>query len=337
MIVFKNGMSNPTILFENFAFLFGAGILDGLSAGNNHNKIRALVEKKEELHLENLRREEMIKKKSKEISRQQLLTTQFSPQVCKMVYNGVISLDQPLKRSNITVCVIDIVNSTGKMAELDPRKSRIVIEVFFDVVTKCFLHWDLTIDKFTGDGVMALANAPKAQEDHSLRCVKACFEVMRSIDEQRNQLEALWGGSFDVRFGIHRGDATVGFIGSDQMRSYTAIGKSVSLAHRLCDKAPINTILITEETFREVVYYDPTIEGESGPFQSFKGFENTKFNTRVLHAPHLGAGSDIDSICEMCGGPLYVESLPNGTMGLMCRNCDDKEVDLRRPAMPSAA
>ena len=109
------------------------------------------------------------------------------------------------KRQEVTVFFMDIRGFT-KMSEKLPAEEVVrVLNKYFDIATTIFFKHDGTVDKFVGDAVMALFNAPTAVKDHELKAVQAALEIQKALKE--------WG-RVDAGIGIHTGDAIVGNIGS---------------------------------------------------------------------------------------------------------------------------
>jgi class 3 adenylate cyclase len=94
-----------------------------------------------------------------------------------------------------------------------------------------------TVDKYIGDAVMVLFNAPLEQADHSERAVRTALKMQA----------ALAGSPLSVGVGIHSGIAVVGNVGTAERLEYTAIGSTVNLAARLCESAAKGEIIVSEE------------------------------------------------------------------------------------------
>ncbi|HYJ92933.1 MAG TPA: adenylate/guanylate cyclase domain-containing protein, partial [Pyrinomonadaceae bacterium] len=104
------------------------------------------------------------------------------------------------------------------------------------------------LDKYIGDGLMALFGAPNATADDALNAVKAAVAMQRRIMALNGELVAEQLIPVTVGIGLHTGVATVGYIGSDKRSEYTAIGDTVNLAARLESNARGGQILISEAT-----------------------------------------------------------------------------------------
>jgi adenylate cyclase len=104
------------------------------------------------------------------------------------------------------------------------------------------------VDKFTGDGIMALFGAPIAHEDHARRACYAALELQRELAAYAAELRRERGLSFSVRIGLNSGEVVVGAIGEDLGMAYTAIGHTVGLAQRMEQLAAADRVYLTEHT-----------------------------------------------------------------------------------------
>jgi adenylate cyclase len=104
-----------------------------------------------------------------------------------------------------------------------------------------------TIDKFLGDGVMALYNTPLAQSDHALRAVRTALNIRDALPDFHRDLEPKF--RLGVNFGIHTGSAIVGTVGSPELMDFTAIGDTVNLASRLQGLSENSQITVSEDTY----------------------------------------------------------------------------------------
>ena len=90
-----------------------------------------------------------------------------------------------------------------------------------------------TIDKFIGDAVMALWNAPADDPDHTINACEAVLACLRKNDELNESFGSEGWPPYETRFGLHVGDAVVGNVGSSERMNYTALGATINLAARL--------------------------------------------------------------------------------------------------------
>lgn len=109
------------------------------------------------------------------------------------------------------------------------------------------------IDNYMGDGLMALFGLDN-EEGAPLRAVTAGLEMIAATGQLKPYLEAIYSRTFEIRVGIHYGEAVVGAIGAQSLRRVTAIGDAVNLASRIeaANKSAGTSLLISEETYNEV-------------------------------------------------------------------------------------
>lgn len=194
-------------------------------------------------------RQHIIDKKTSEATQLRQLSTQFSPQVVDAIQRGRFSLNKKAELRKICVVFIDVVGSTEKVNSLAPEKFQNVIEQFLKISIESFLKYDLTIDKFQGDGILAFSNSPVEHADFVDRVCLAVFEVRTKFELVRQQIENEWNGDFSIRKGIAVGTANVGFFGDRKnYNSFTAIGRPMALAARICAAAHPNQILLDRES-----------------------------------------------------------------------------------------
>ncbi len=282
-----------------------------------------------ELENEILNRDLIIDKKSSEALKLKTLSKQFSPQIIKSIIDGSLDIKAELYQSDICAIFIDIKDSTKKLLTISPSQMQKVISMYVEDVMGLFLKYDITVDKFLGDGVMGFTNNPVPQDDYIERALSCAFEVLDRLHSKKKIYEELWNGAFEVRVGISVGNATVGFYGSDlHVRSYTAIGRVINLASRINGIAPSNGIVLTKETVIAIKNKQTDLLAtlEFIPIKSIvlKGFETeevTLFEVRNLKR-HSELHSDDEDVCPNGHGLLFLNKNSKGVYILKCRDCD---------------
>ena len=136
-------------------------------------------------------------------------------------------------RRPVTVMFSDLRDFSRISEALAPEEVLDRLSRYFDVCSRAIHETGGVVDKFIGDAVMALWNAPSADEAH---CLSACRAMLACIEAEK----ALNAGfvaegrePFFTRFGLHTGNAVVGNVGSDDRMQYTALGAMVNLASRV--------------------------------------------------------------------------------------------------------
>jgi adenylate cyclase len=160
---------------------------------------------------------------------------------------GNLQLDLTPEPRLITVLFSDIVGFTPLSNQLGPRALAQLLNEYLDAMTKAIFASGGTVDKFMGDGVLALFGAPEelAPDEQANRAVSAVHkmhEALRNLNEKWQQANI---PTIQVRYGIHQGEAVVGMFGSAVRSDYTAIGPCVNIASRLQEAADPDGVLVS--------------------------------------------------------------------------------------------
>lgn len=148
----------------------------------------------------------------------------------------------------ITVLFADIRGFTALSEKEKPEKVVTLLNRYFSLMTEIIFEHGGTLDKFIGDGLMALFGAPTASPEDALNAVKAAVTMQKRLAKLNEELRAEGYGQISMGVGLHTGEATIGYIGSDKRSEYTAIGDTVNLASRLESNAVGGQILMSEAT-----------------------------------------------------------------------------------------
>jgi class 3 adenylate cyclase/tetratricopeptide (TPR) repeat protein len=151
------------------------------------------------------------------------------------------------ERKQVTVMFVDIVGSMDLAERLDPERWRGLLDRFFVIVSEAVQRLGGTIDKFTGDGVMAIFGAPVSQEDHARRACLAALGLHASLAPLAVEL-AGEGVELAIRVGLNSGEVIVGEIGEQGQMEYAAIGHTVGLAQRMESLAPAGSTTLSART-----------------------------------------------------------------------------------------
>jgi len=148
----------------------------------------------------------------------------------------------------VTVLFADIRGFTALSEREKPEKVVGLLNRYFSVMTDIIFAHGGTLDKYTGDGLMAIFGAPTATAEDALNAVKAAVTMQKRMATLNSELRAEGYGQISVGIGLHTGEATIGYIGSERRSEYTAIGDTVNLASRLESNAAGGEILMSEAT-----------------------------------------------------------------------------------------
>jgi class 3 adenylate cyclase/tetratricopeptide (TPR) repeat protein len=136
------------------------------------------------------------------------------------------------ERKQVTVLFADVSGSMDLAEQEDPEEWRQIMQRFFSLLGETVTRFEGTVDKFTGDGIMAIFGAPVAHEDHARRACYAALQMLDDVAEYAAELRRAKGLNFSTRIGINSGEVVAGAIGQGG-DGYTAIGHTVGLAQRM--------------------------------------------------------------------------------------------------------
>src|SRR6185295_6718959 len=181
------------------------------------------------------------------------------------------------ERKQVTVLFADVSGSMDLAEGRDPEEWRGIMQRFFAILADAVAEFEGTVDKFTGDGIMAVFGAPVAYEDHARRACYAALRMLDEVAEYAAELRRNPGLNFSTRIGANSGEVVAGAIGADGEGEYTAIGHTVGLAQRMEALAEPGTAYLTESTaalatgFLELEELGPfEIKGSSHPIEVFE-------------------------------------------------------------------
>ncbi len=176
------------------------------------------------------------------------LSKYVSPSVAnRALREEAFALEQPDRRE-ITIFFSDIRGFTDWSERKEPEEVTAVLNDYLTAMTEIVARHGGTLDKFVGDCVMVIFNAPDNVKDHAKRAVRMAREMQEKIVELSEAWHSHGREPIQVGMGIHTGFATVGNFGSDLFSDYTAIGNSVNLAARIESSSSAGQILISETT-----------------------------------------------------------------------------------------
>jgi len=149
------------------------------------------------------------------------------------------------QRQEITILFADIRGFTHFSEPLPPEELVDVLNEYLAVAADAILKEEGTLDKFMGDAVMAIFNAPLTQDDHVIRAARAALTMRAAVAKLHERMPKALRLNYGI--GIHTGDAVVGNVGTEQQMNYTAIGDAVNLARRLQENAAGGQILLSRQ------------------------------------------------------------------------------------------
>jgi adenylate cyclase len=241
-------------------------------------RVRSLLRIKE-LHddLTTLNRslEQRVQEQVAQLERLGRLKRFFSPQLAELIVAG--GTEDPLKthRREITVVFLDLRGFTAFAETAEPEEVMTMLGQYHEAMGRLVLEHEGTLERFTGDGMMIFFNDPLPVPNPTERALRMALSMRDRVAE----LSGGWrkrGWDLGLGVGIAQGYATLGAIGFEGRRDYSAIGTVTNLAARLCGEAQAGQVLISQRLLgpvEELVECEPvgelTLKGFRRPITGF--------------------------------------------------------------------
>jgi adenylate cyclase len=186
------------------------------------------------------------------------------------VVAGNVQITNQAETREVTILFADIRGFTGLSQQMSPEEVVRSLNGFFSLCVEILFQNEGTLDKFLGDGLMALFGAPVSQEDATDRALRTATQMQKSLRNWNKQRVAEGLPPLEAGIGIATGPCVAGAIGTRQTLSYTVIGQAANLADRLCSKANSYEIVISDVVAKKL-----NIQEELGYSQELdvKGFD----------------------------------------------------------------
>ena len=201
----------------------------------------------------------------------------ISPQIAKEIVNRADTGELQLggEQREVSVLFADIRNFTQISEQLAPEAVVEMLNTYLSAVTDAVVQFDGIVNKFAGDNIMAVWNAPQSQPEHALSAVRAAWEAQRRLTELQQSSDRTILVQFGI--GINTGIALAGNIGSVGRTEYTVIGDSVNVASRICSSAPGGEVWIGAGTYNQTkdnidveILEAQKLKGKSAPIEVYR-------------------------------------------------------------------
>jgi len=220
----------------------------------------------------------LARKIEQEIVTRERFSRLLSPNVAAKVIAGEMTIARGGQLvEECTVFNSDIRGFTQMSESADPAFLVEILNDYFEQMVETVFKYDGTLDKFMGDGIMALFGAPVCTDDDPIRCVNCALEQMEVLARMNQEVHDRVRNPLAIGIGIHTGPLVAGYIGSSKALSYTVIGDTANTSARLCGVAAAGQILVSEHTLSrlgsrfEYEELPPAhLKGKEKPFKMFQ-------------------------------------------------------------------
>ena len=197
---------------------------------------------------------------------------------CDACGSPLSARDSHAEFKQVTVLFADVVDSMDLAAALGAERLREIMTALVERSAAVVQRYGGTVDKFTGDGIMAVFGAPIALEDHAIRACPTALDIQSETETLAAEIERSDGVTLKLRVGLNSGEVIVGEIGSGNL-GYTAIGEQVGMAQRMESVAPPGGVMLSESTGRLV---EDAMELGEPQVMHIKGFDGAVTAQQLL-------------------------------------------------------
>ena len=166
---------------------------------------------------------------------------------CNECGAAVATATTPAEYKQVTVLFADVVHSMDIAATVGAERLREIMTELVGRAAAVVQRYGGTVDKFTGDGIMAVFGAPVALEDHATRACLAALGVLEEAKRLALDIQERDGVDLQLRVGLNSGEVIAGEIGSGPF-GYTAVGEQVGMAQRMESVAPPGGVMLSAST-----------------------------------------------------------------------------------------
>ena len=174
-----------------------------------------------------------------------------SKDVMKKVISDIDKLKLGGVRAVVTILFVDIRNFTQISEALSPQEVSSILNEYFSTIEPVIGKYHGIVNKYMGDGLLAIFGEPIKNSEHALNTIKCGIEIVDRVKILREKLLLEGKPLINVGIGINTGEVFVGNIGSEERLEYTVIGDNVNLAYRI---EAYNQLLKTQFLISEYTY-----------------------------------------------------------------------------------
>ena len=206
------------------------------------------------------------------------------------------------ERRVVSVIFVDLVGFTARAERLDPEDVYAILTPYHECVRHEIQSFGGVVEKFIGDAVMAVFGAPTAFGDDAERAMRAALAVRDSVGEMNKRDAQL---DLQLRIAVNTGDALVSLTTRPELGESMIAGDVVNTASRLQQAAPVNGILVSDETYaatRDAIVYEPAVpvvaKGKAQPLNVWLAVRaaTAAGERRLSSQPLVGRAGELEAL-----------------------------------------
>jgi len=213
----------------------------------------------------------LVRRARAEEAQRQQFARLLSPNLVEKIVAGDLEIVKGGQIRDLTVLFSDIRGFTRMTEEFPPQDIVRMLNEYFEIMVEIVFEYQGTLDKFLGDGFMAVWGAPVEQSDHTWRAVAAALRMQKAMKAFNGIRSARGQPPISCGIGIDTGMNVVGYMGSSRTLSYSVIGEGVNRASRLCSAALKGEVLVSESTYARTA---EAFQWQARPPLALKGIRN---------------------------------------------------------------
>jgi adenylate cyclase len=195
----------------------------------------------------------LAKKIEQEIVTRERFSRLLSPNVAEQVISGKLKVERGGQL--VKECTVFNSDIRGFTRMSEGTAAEVMVELlneYFELMVETIFKYEGTLDKFMGDGIMALWGAPASHPDDAVRSVQCAIEQMDVLGRFNRRRMEVGQPPLAIGMGIHTGPLVAGYVGSSKALSYTVIGSTANTSARLCGIALSGQIIVSESTMQRL-------------------------------------------------------------------------------------
>ncbi len=215
----------------------------------------------------------------------------MSKDVMNKVVSNLDNIDLGGVRTEVTVLFIDIRNFTEISENITAQEVSYILNEYFSVVEPIIAKYNGVVNKYMGDGILAIFGEPIKDKNHAINAVMCSSDIIKAVSILRDNFILENKPVIDIGVGINTGEVFAGNIGTDERLEYTVIGDNVNLAYRIESYNHIlkTQFLISEYTYNQVKNYvdvvklsQVSIKGKAKPIDIYEVLKINNYDKELF-------------------------------------------------------